>query len=165
MNEKDQWGYSRQAASQIAAVLQELEYKYRFQEELGVFQLSFDLRGCGLRSVVLFILVEKKMYTAQAICPLRVPRSKMHLAAEYVTRVNRRLHLGSFILDYDTGELRARCDIPFRGLMPWPEVVEQSIRLPIELFEQFGDGLLSVLYGGANPAQTIQRSIETHQKA
>ncbi len=164
MNEKDQWDYARQVAAQIASVLQELDFKYRFQDEIGVFQLSFDLRNCGLRNVGLFLLVEKNMFSSQAICPLRIPKSKMPLAAEYITRINRRLHLGSFLLDFDTGELRSRCDVPFRGLMPWPEVVEQSIRLPVELFEQFGDGLLSVLYGGASPAETVQKAIEANKK-
>lgn len=161
----DQWGYSKQTAAQIAAVLQDMDYKYQFQDELGVFQLRFDLRSCGLRNVPLFILIEKKMYTSCAICPLRIPQDKMKEAAEYITRINRRIHLGMFWLDFDTGELRARCDIPFRGIMPWPDVVEQSIRLPVELFEQFGNGLLSVIYGKTSPAETAQREIERQLRA
>ncbi len=164
MKQQDQWSYSKQVAAQIATVLQELNYKYRFQEELGVFQLNFDLRNSNLRSVAVFILVEKQMYTVQAICPLRIPQRKRNLAAEYICRINRRLHRGSFMLDFDTGELRSRSDMPFRGLMPWPEIVEQTVRLPIELFEQFGDGLLAVLYGNANPSDEIQKAIEGNKK-
>lgn len=153
------WGYSRHAAAQIEAVLNDLDYKFSFEDEIGVFKLNFNLKASYIKHLSMFILVEKKLYTVTAICPVRVTKEKMAQAAEYLMRINRRIQIGVFVLDFDTGEIRTRCNIPFRGLMPWTDVVEQSIRIPIELFEKCGNGLLDVLYGQKDPKIAAEEAL------
>ena len=48
--------YSRQAAGQIKAVLHDLQYRYSFQEERGIFRVDFCLRD--IRDITEFIVVE-----------------------------------------------------------------------------------------------------------
>ena len=147
--------YSKQAAAQIMTVLNELGYRYSFQDEAGIFRIDFRLQE--IRDVILFIGVEQQMYTVTVVSPLRVPKEKIPQAAEYRCRINQKLRFGSFIMDYDTGEVRSHCEVMFRGLLPWTDVVEQSIKLPVELFHFYGGGLLSVSYGGASPKETAER--------
>ena len=150
--------YSKQAAAQIMTVLQELGYRYTFQDEAGVFRIDFRLED--IRDITLFIGVEQQFYTVAAVSPLRVPKNKMPQAAEYFCRINRKLRFCSFVLDYDTGEVRAHSEVMFRGLLPWTDVVEQSIKSPVELFHFYGAGLLSVIYGDASPKETAEKLLE-----
>lgn len=149
--------YSKQAVGQIMAVLHDLQYRYSFQDELGVFRVDFRLRD--IRDITEFIAVEAQMYSVYAVCPIKIPAERVAAVGEYIGRINRRLNLCSFVLDYDTGELRAHTEIPFRGLLPWIDVVEQSIRMPVELFDRFGGGLLAVVFGNASPKETAQAAL------
>ncbi len=151
--------YSKQVAAQIAAMIQEMGFRYHFFDEVGLFRLSFDLRKTALKNAVLYILVEDKTYTSGAVCPLRVPKARMAAVSEYILRINRRMKLCSFTLDCDSGELRTHCSVPFRGLVPWPDVLEASIRLPIELYEEYGDGLLSVMFGSRQPKEAAHAAL------
>ncbi len=148
--------YSKQVAAQLAAMIQEMGFQYSFYDEVGLFRLNFDLRKTALKNVALYILVEDKTYTSSAVCPLRVPKARMTAVGEYILRINRRMKLCSFTLDCDSGELRTHCSVPFRGFVPWTDVLEASIRLPIELYEEYGDGLLSVLFGEKRPEEAAR---------
>jgi hypothetical protein len=160
VNDPGNWGYAKQAAAQITSVLQSLQYNYTFEEELGVFKLNFKLRQSGIKYITVFILVEKKLYTVSGLCPLRVPLNRMAAVGEYINRINRRIQLCQFVLDYDTGELRSRSSNAFRGMLPWPDLVEQSIRMPIELYERFGGGLLDVMYGNITAREAAEAALE-----
>ena len=136
------------------AVLDELNYRYTFQDERGIFRVNFRLRE--IRDIVVFITVEPQLYAVSAVCPIRVPSDRIAAVGEYLGRINRKLQCCVFTLDYDSGEVNAHTEVMFRGLLPWTDVVKQSIRMPVELFDRFGGGLLAVIYGKASPKETAQ---------
>ena len=70
------------------------------------WQLTF--KGTqGLWTCYAEIREEFFQFTFYSICPINVPEHKRAAVAELLTRVNSRLQLGNFEMDFDSGDLRA----------------------------------------------------------
>ena len=78
------------------------------------WQLTF--KGTqGLWTCYAEIREEFFQFTFYSICPINVPEHKRAAVAELLTRVNSRLQLGNFEMDFDSGDLRYRTSLSLDG--------------------------------------------------
>lgn len=152
----------------IRSLLDEREYKYRFNHEKNIFTLDFNLSKTKLGSVTIFIhprTVTDNPSLCRAIVGYGIVDTKadddcMAQVCEYLTRANYGLTLGNFELDHRDGEIRYKVAFNCKDAMPGADAIDDLIALPIWGFNRYGNGLLAVSMG----LQTAKEAYEATQK-
>ncbi len=82
----------------------------------------------------------------------------MSAVAEFLHRANYIFKYGTFQLDYDSGKIGytvfVDCSEDCESV-PSESVSMRSLEMPIHVFEDFGDRLLSVMNGEVRPTEAI----------
>lgn len=88
----------------------------------------------------------------------RAPVQARSQVAEFVTRANYGISIGSFEMDYSDGEVRYRTGVDYSGhkLPPW--LIRNSILAAMNSVEVYADALESVIRGESEPAQAIEEA-------
>jgi hypothetical protein len=94
-----------------------------------------------------------------SVLPANAPEDKRDVSAEFITRANYTLVIGGFEMDYTDGELRYKTSINLAGtgLIATAGLIQALVVPNILTVDQFLPGLMSVLYGGASPADAVAK--------
>jgi hypothetical protein len=88
---------------------------------------------------------------------ISVPVDKRNAVAEYLTRANYGLRLGNFELDFGDGEIRYKTSIDVQDGELTTQMVKQMVYANVMTVDKYLPGILSVIYGGSNPSQEIEK--------
>ncbi len=154
--------YSEGVFNAIRRFLDKKHLYYHASEILGLIQLDLPTDSM-IRRVDLRINVKKDSYTVRALSSVSAdPKDAKSMArlAEYLTRVNYRLCNGlcngNFVMDYRDGELAFNYYVDCHGGVPVEEAIDDSVFCPPDMFRQYGNGILQVMFSGVDPAQALE---------
>ena len=130
-------------------------WNYSLDEEKNYLTMRM-----GLRSVESCTIYAQERgedgFTVYTVFPIKVPEGKRDAVAMFLTRANYGLILGNFELDFDDGEIRFKVTtICGEGNILPPDVMERTFDMGFCMFDRYGEGLLSVLYGNAAPIDAV----------
>jgi len=100
-----------------------------------------------------------------SVLPANAPEDKRDLTAEFITRANYTLVIGGFEMDYTDGELRYKTSINLAGtgVTPTAGLIHALVVPNILTVDQFLPGLMTVLFGGASPAEAIAKILTANR--
>lgn len=155
--------YSKEIAEAIKKTLDDIDFKYSFEEVLDGRKGGFTF-GCGvnckLKSVKYIIDVRSNSYIVYAISPINGDtddKDGMAALADFICRVNYGLPAGNFELDLDDGEVRFKYYVKCPNLKPDNDIVMESVICPMIMFERYGNGLVNVIFAGADPKEESEK--------
>lgn len=135
------------------------EWKYEYDPGMQIIRTGINLK-CKLQSCRLIIRFSEDGYTVYATIAMNADESCRANVAEFITRANYGLKNGNFEMDFNDGEIRYKIYTRYEGLDDLPkEIIENSISVPALMFQRYGDGLATILFGFSTPAEVI-KSIE-----
>ncbi len=134
-------------------------YSYALDAAKPHFIMSFE---CVDAVFTLRIIVEEEKKYIRSICSagLKVKRNNYVKTCEYLTRANDGMMFGSFSLSSRSGEptyVVAAFFDPHASELSG-SVLRHLIRAPINLFEEYYSGLVSILHSRTSPSIAIKRS-------
>lgn len=139
--------YSKNIADMISKYLTRTRCQFSFEDRLGRFQFSVNLRG-RIKKADYTINVRKEQYTVYAVPSIYVNannREKMTAMAEFICQVNNRLANGNFELDMKDGEIRYKYFVNCIDSRLTAETVEDSICIPGAMLNRYGDGITDII--------------------
>ena len=151
--------YSKDIAHAINAYLKDDDWHFSFDELRGVFKFSLSLKG-KMKKVNYLIDVKKDEYIVYAVSPLGADEEDekiMVTMAEFVCRANYGLKNGNFEFDMRDGEIRFKCFVDCEGIAPTVEIIRNSIHCPAAMFEQYGDGIVGILFGNMSAKDAVSK--------
>ncbi|HRL11523.1 MAG TPA: YbjN domain-containing protein [Aggregatilineales bacterium] len=100
---------------------------------------------------------DAQQFVLYSISPINAPEHRRHAVAEFITRANFGLTIGSFEMDYADGEIRFKTAIDVEGAQLVPALIRQMTQASVFAMETYLPGILSVIYGGVEPADAIMQ--------
>lgn len=135
----------------IKAFFKEKEIEYKTQA-LKKNKGTFIKFGIDTESIVgnlpICILVHENDYIVVAVLNSKAQKENLNAVSEYLHRANFGLKNGNFELDYADGEIRYKTYVNFENTILSSKVIEDSIMIPIAMFEQYGEGLMQTMVTG-----------------
>ena len=123
------------------------------------WQLTF--KGTqGLWTCYAEIREEFFQFTFYSICPINVPAHKRAAVAELLTRLNSRLQLGNFEMDFDSGDLRYRTSLSLDGGAAVGDALDTALLKPlvyinVNMMDLFIPAIMAVAYGQTSPVVAL----------
>lgn len=149
--------YSEIIAGEINKYLTAGDWRFSFDDQLGWFDFSLDIRG-RLKKVDFIVKTKSDFYLVYAYCPLSVDAEKIATMAELVCRANFGIFDGSFELDVRDGELRYKSFVDCRGgITPTKDRIERSIFIPAWMFDKFGNSIADIIFTNVSAAEAVER--------
>lgn len=151
--------YSKDIAHAINTYLKDDDWYFSFDELRGVFKFGLSLKG-KMKKVNYLIDVKEDEYIVYAISPLGADEEDekmMVTMAEFVCRANYGLKNGNFEFDMRDGEIRFKCFVDCEGIAPTVEIIRNSIHCPAAMFEQYGDGIVGILFGNMSAKDAVSK--------
>ena len=115
---------------------------------------SFRVRLNGKRfnfAVWLVVDEEARTFVCYGILPINVEPARRVAVAETMTRINFRLRLGTFDLDFDDGEMRYRTGCDVEGGELTQHMVLTIVGNVCGSIDRYGPALMRVMFGDATP--------------
>lgn len=100
--------------------------------------------------------LERQLFLFYVVAPVKVPELLRGAVAEFVTRANYGLRIGNFEMDYRDGEVRYKSVLTFEGAGLGATPIHNVIYPAVQTMDHYLPGLMSVIYGGREPAGAIQ---------
>ena len=151
--------YSDAIAEAVKSVLDDNEWSYKFDKELGLFKFGLGLDG-KLKKVNSILDVGDDEYMVYTYCPIGVDENdtKMMLRmTEFICRVNYGLKTGNFELDCNDGEIRFKCHVMCEDIIPTAAIINRSIFTCVLMFERYGSGILDIIFTDVSPKDAVYK--------
>lgn len=151
--------YSNEIASIIKKFLNEDDWKFFFDSEKGVFRFGLRISG-KMKDIDYLIRIHETDFTVYALSPVHADNDNadcMARMAEFITRCNYGLRNGNWEMDYADGEVRYKSYVDVEGMTLSTETVKNSIYCIASMFERYGDGILSIIFGGASAEEAAKK--------
>ena len=157
---KEEVSYSMSIRQAIERYFKENDWNYTFLEDKQCLKAGVNLK-CKLKETQLMIRLREDHYIVYATINVNADEDCRQQVAEYITRANYGLKWGNFEMDMRDGEIRYKvlvdcgtnCDC-----LPTSSVIENSIYLPAQMMQKYGNGMLAVMYGFKSPAEAIEEA-------
>lgn len=150
--------YSRELSDAISTFLNDDDWNFSFDDSRGIFKFNLSIKG-KLKKVNYIVDVKEKDFITYAISPLGGdtddPRQMARLA-EFVCRANFGLKNGCFEFDFSDGEIRYKSFVDCEDINPSTEVIKNSIYVSAVMMERYGNGIVDIIYGDADPAEAVE---------
>ena len=154
--------YSDKIKNYIQNYLDKNDWYYSFDEKRGRFYTGVKL-DCVLKKCDITICIHENYYMVYGMIALGAEKNIINNVSEYLNRANFGTRIGNFELDYSDGEIRYKicvdcgddCDC-----MPSESVIERSVEFPGVMFEEYGNGLVQVIFGMMTPEEVLRTSDE-----
>ena len=147
--------YSDLIADAIREYLDNDDWHYKFDDELGVFNAGIAV-GSKIQHVQLNIQVGEKDFTCYFKLPLAATKEVRRKVVEYITRANYGLKNGNFELDYNDGEIRYKTFVPvLDDAAPSEELIRFSIFVGVAMVSRYSDGIAEVIFNIKEPLEAI----------
>lgn len=147
--------YSSQIANTLISHMEEEEYKYEFDKENGLINMSFKIKS-KLGRVKFVLNIFKDFYVSYAHIDLNADEDSRKEVAEYLTRANYGMSLGNFELDMSDGEIRYKVAIDCDHCQLSSQMIEDSLYNPILMFQRYGDEMIKVMMGTESAEEAIK---------
>lgn len=151
--------YSREIAQTVLRYLDDDEWNYDFDEELGLIRFSLSLSS-KIKHIKYYLDIDTESFNVYALCPLGADmddETTVREVSEFLHRANYGLRAGNFEMDFHDGEIRYKTYCYAKDSLPSVEAIQKSIFYPAAMFERYGDGILSILFGGLSAQDAIAR--------
>ena len=151
--------YNQVLARKIDQFLTDDDWKYTFDEDIGLFRFTFSINS-KLKQLLYDIKVNDDEYMVYANCsvgPEKDDKELMTKLAEFFCRANYGLRIGCFEMDMNDGEIRYKVCVDCDGdSEPTEEIIKNSIIVPAYMFDRYGNGMLEVIFAGKDPEQAVK---------
>ena len=118
--------------------------------------LHFGIDGANARWRCIATEDDASRFVCVSLIPLVAQERRRRACAELIARVNGRLGLGHFDVDFNDGELRFLTSVPFsKEETLSPEVMEQVVGAHHTIVDAFIPAIASVIFAGMPPATAI----------
>ena len=104
-------------------------------------------------ALVVFTDDVARTFVCFAVLPIRVPEDRRLEVAEVIARINYRLRLGNFDIDFADGEVRYRAGCDVEGGKLTQHMVLTVFGNVCASVDRYGPAVLQVLFGGVSPAE------------
>lgn len=141
----------------IDSFFEEIEWKYKFDEEKSNYAFGVDM-GNVIGNLKFVLLLREHHYKVYAILNSKVEQNHFDKVAEYLHRANYGMNNGNFEIDYRDGEVRYKTYIDFQGVELSKGFIEESIFVPLIMFERYGKNLIKLMLGDGVPEDLIKDS-------
>jgi len=129
---------------------------WRFEKHDEDDTLCMTVRGdTGAWRCVVSTNEEEAVVFFFSVCPIFVPADYRVRASEYLMRVNRRVFLGHFIIDFDSGEVRYETTAPAPDGTISDEVMKSTVGVNCNMMDRYLPGLFRVVYSEISPADAF----------
>jgi hypothetical protein len=106
---------------------------------------------------------ELELIRFYAIAPVKVPKDKLGVVAEFIARANYGMLFGNFELDYEDGEVRFKTASCQEGMKLSHGAAKNLVYLNCSMLDDYFPGLMEVVYGNVSPEAAIAK-IENHEE-
>ena len=135
----------------------EIDWKYDYNEKKTIFYSGISM-GNVIGNLRIIVSVRDRHYKVYAIMANKSDDDHISKVSEYLHRVNYDLNNGNFELDYRDGEVRYKMYVEFQGVEFGKRIIENSIILPILMFDKYGKGLIKAMVGSDSPACLVEEA-------
>lgn len=142
----------------IKSFFEKLEWKYEYiegDENQSIFASKINMNN-ALGRLRIFIIVRKDYYVVYTVLDNTVEEQYYNQVSEYLHRANYGMNNGNFEFDFDDGEIRFKTYVSFDGLDLSGSVIEDSILVPIFMFDKYGKNLLRLMLGEGSAKELLQ---------
>ena len=133
------------------------DWHYTFDDQKGLFRCGVNLKG-KLSECRLFIDIKDKVILNYATIDMRADTDVRMAVAEFITRANYGLTFGNFEMDFDDGEVRYKMTVDCENQTPGYDILDRMVVMPALMFQRYGNGLLSVMFGFQSPEEAVKAS-------
>ncbi|MCI8399164.1 MAG: YbjN domain-containing protein [Oscillibacter sp.] len=147
--------YSKQIANLVMSCLDNQELNYDFNQEDGIIRFSISNAG-KLKNIRFIIGIWDSDYVVFASIDLNADKDVQAEMCDFMTRVNYAIKFGNFEMDHRDGEIRFRVAVDCDDCTPSEEVIKNSLYIPLMMYRDYGDALLSVLFGMKTGAEAFE---------
>lgn len=147
--------YSQEAAEFVRKHLDDINWRYYFDEDHGIFRFDVGIDG-KLSSISYSIRVGERGIMVLAYSPISPDsnnKEMMQTTVDYINRVNYAITMGNFEMDHEDGEIRYRFFINCEGGLPSDETIKDGIESGLYLYERIAEGLLGIIFKDMNIEQ------------
>lgn len=126
---------------------------YDFEKESGVITFTRRIQSKikELKYTIIISQTDYVVYTSISVGADKDDKDSMLKMAEFICRVNKELYRGCFDFDMRDGTIRCRTYVDCDEGMPSAAVVHNSIEYPAEMFKNYSEGILAVMFGRMEP--------------
>lgn len=129
----------------------------RFEIDQKKEIVHFGIDGKNLRWRCLGCADNSGRFVLVSLVPLQAAEHQRIVCAELIVRINVRLNIGRFDLDFNDGELRYLTSVPLGEEDELsPEIIQQMIRGHHEVVDDFIPAIAAVLFAGMPPDEAIE---------
>ena len=139
----------------IEDYLTDNDWHFLHEENKDLFTMGMNINN-KLKSIDYYILVKHTGFLTIATIDIKADEECRQNVIEYITRANYGLTDGCFELDSEKGYIRYRVYSNCMDSIPSPETVERALLICAEMFERYGNGILSVMFGMQTPKAAIE---------
>ncbi len=156
--------YNVQIADRIRSIFHELDWKFKFDAEEGLFITGVSIDG-PIQDLQMFIHVKDTEFMIYGFSPIHADcknAKMMAKLAEFITRANYGLKNGNFEMDYDDGEIRYKCYIDCDGVLPSKMVVVDGIHVCSAMFKRYAPGITGIIFADKSAAEAVEECENVH---
>ena len=140
----------------VLAVLESQEYKFIVPDGEPIARLNIQGDN-GYWMCLAQSREEQRQILFYAICPANCRPERMGAMAELLTRINYRLAVGCFEMDFDTGQVRLRTAIGLGEAAPDTALIEQAFQANIVIMDAYLPVIMTVIIGPIEAMQSIPK--------
>ena len=151
--------YSNDLVRVIEKFLNDDDWNFSFDDERGMFRFGLRIKG-KINNINYVVDVKEEEYLVYAISPISADqddKKMMTNMAEFICRANYGLKMGNFEFDFSDGEIIYKVHVPCEDIIPSTAIVKRSIYCPATLFEQYGSGIVNIIFNGASGKEAVEK--------
>ena len=135
------------------------EWKYDFDEEMGLIKLSLSTNS-KLQSYRIYLSLRSDGLSMLLTMPVKATKDVRSKMAEFITRANYGMYIGGFEMDCGDGEIRFRSSLISPDFVPTIKSLQMLFYTSVNTVDHYADALASVLFGFAEPEEAIRLADE-----
>ena len=156
----------REAVAAVRRTFDNEGWKYDYNAEDNVFSIKFSLKKTKLSTIRIIVRCAPSSrspgdclrISSFGYIPMKADDDCKIQVSEYLTRINYKLALGNFEMDFSDGEVSFRYACNVLDGMIGEDALDDLTTLPIAMFEKYGNGLLAVMMGMMTPEEAIRQA-------
>lgn len=138
----------------VVALFEHLQVQ--FTESDGEELIRLDIQGDnGYWMCLVHSREEQRQVLFYAICPVECGPERIGAMAELLARINYRLAIGCFGMDYDAGQIRLRTAVSLGEEDPEAAAIEEALEANVLIMDQYLPPIMAVIYSEASPAEAL----------
>ncbi len=141
---------------EIKNYLDENDMNYQLISKDGhrIFKMQFGGRNGTMNCI---IDVKQDVVLVMAVCNVNTPPNKRLSMSELITRINSKMLLGNFDMDFEDGEVRYNLSWHYDSSLPVSSsVIERNIMTCVAMLDKHYPAIMNVNYTNKTPVLALQ---------